>query len=99
MRLNMEELIEQRLNAILAEPLDKLRSLPECVEEELILDGKKIKVTTYHETLEGGKHRLIIQAIRQRWGGITAKVIATGYELSDAGNPRKLRAEELYDYT
>jgi hypothetical protein len=49
--------------------------------------------------LDGGKHRLIIQAIRERWGGITAKVIASGYELSDIGSARKLRAEELYDYT
>jgi hypothetical protein len=95
----MEELIEQRLNAMLAEPLDRLRSLPGCVEEEVVLDEKKTKVTTYHETLEGGKHRLIIQAIRERWGGIAAKVIAGGYEFSDAASPRKLRADELYDYT
>ena len=95
----MEEFIEQRLNAMLAEPLDRLCSLPGCLEEEVVLDEKKTKVTTYHETLEGGKHRFIIQVIRERWGGIAAKVIAGGYELSDAGSPRKLRADELYDYT
>jgi hypothetical protein len=99
LRLDMEEFVEQRLDAMLAEPLDRLRSLPEYVEEEVVLDEKKTKVTTYHETLEGGKHRLIIQAIRERWGGIAAKVIAGGYEFSDAGSPRKLRADELYDYT
>lgn len=98
LRLNMEELIEQRLNAMLTEPLDRVRSLPECVEEEVTFEGKKIKVTTYHESLEGGKHRVIVQAIRERWGGITAKVIASGYELSDKGRPRKLSAEELYEY-
>ena len=67
--------------------------------QEVALDGKKIKLTTYHETLEGDKHRLIVQAIRPRWGGLINAAIAKGYELSDTGSPRKLRVEELYDYT
>jgi hypothetical protein len=96
---NMEEFVEKRLDTMLTEPLDRLRSLPACVEEEAVVDGEKVKVTTYHKALEGGKHRLIIQAIRERWGGITAKVIASGYELSDIESPRKLGAEELYDFT
>lgn len=95
----MEEFIELRLEAILVLPPDTLHSIPKCVEEEVVFDGKKTKVTTYHETLEDGKHRVIIQTIQARWGGMTAKVIASGYELSDTGIPRKLRADELYDYT
>ena len=95
----MEELIEARLNAALAKSIDEIRRLPVCAEEEVALDGKKIKLTTYHETLEGDKHRLIVQAIRPRWGGLINAAIAEGYELSDTGSPRKLRVEELYDYT
>lgn len=95
----MEELIEQRLNALLSEPFDNLRLLPKSREEDLVLEGKKIKVTTFHEGLEAGKHRVVIQAIRERLGGITAKVVASGYEISGLGDRRKLTAEELYEYT
>ena len=95
----MEELVDARLNALLAKSIDEVRKLPNCTEEEVALDGKKIKLTTYHETLEGDKHRLIVQAIRPRWGGLINAAVARGYELSGTGNPCKLAAEELYDYT
>jgi hypothetical protein len=96
---SQEALVQQRLKALLACPLEALLGLPECVEEELMLDGQKVKLTTFHETLEGSKHRLIVQAVRRRWGGITAKVIAGGYELSETALPRELLASELYDFT
>jgi hypothetical protein len=94
----MEELVQQRLAAMLAQPADKLRLLPACFEEVVILEGRKTKVTTYCQT-RGNRRWLIIQAAQERLGGIAAKVIASGYELSDSGNPRKLAADELYDYT
>jgi hypothetical protein len=95
----MEELVEQRLNALLAEPVEKLRLLPEFSQQEVVLDGKKIALATYREILENGSHRIVVQARRERWGGIVAGVVVGGYELSDTGSPRKLRANELYDFT
>ncbi len=95
----MEELVDARLNAVLAKSIEEIRTLPDCAEEEVLQDKKKIKLTTYHETLEGDKHRLIVQAIRPRWGGLINAAIARGYELSHTGNRRKLAAEELYSYT
>jgi hypothetical protein len=95
----VQELIEARLNAALAKSMEEIRMLPNCIEEEVALEGKKVKVTTYHETLEGDKHHLIVQAIRPRWGGLINAAIAKGYELSGTANPRQLSVEELYDYT
>jgi hypothetical protein len=95
----VEELVAARLNAVLTKSIDEVRRLPDCAEEEVALNGRKIKLTTYHETLESDRHRLIVQAIRPRWGGLINAVIARGYELSGTGNSRKLAAEELYDYT
>lgn len=95
----MEELVEQRLNALLAESVEKLRLLPEFSQQEVMLDGKKIALATYHEILKNGNHRIVVQASRERWGGIVAGVAVGGYEFSDTAGPRKLRADELYDYT
>jgi hypothetical protein len=95
----MEELVDERLQAILAQPFETLATVPECVEEQLSVNGKPVKLTTYHQVLEMGAHRLIVQAIRERWGGVTAKVVARGYEVSAGRGHRKLSEEELYDYT
>jgi hypothetical protein len=95
----MDELVDQRLNALISMPLEQLRLLPSFAREEVVLGKKKVVIATHHETLGDNVHRLIVQASRERWGGITALVSASGYELSSAGNLRKLRDDELYDYT
>jgi hypothetical protein len=58
----MEELIEQRLNAMLAVPIETLRSLPDCKEEEVTLDGRKIRVMEL--TRSGGQSSVF----GVRWG-------------------------------
>jgi len=95
----MEDIVEQKLSALLTEPVEKLRLLPEFSQQEVVVDGKKIALATYHEILKNGSHRIVVQASRERWGGIVAGVAVGGYELSDTDDPRKLRADELYDYT
>ena len=95
----MEELVDARLRLLLAKAIEGIRILPECVQEEIMLDGTPCKLTTYHETLEGDEHRLIVQAIRPRWGGLINAAIAKGHIVSAAGVRRELTVEELYDYT
>jgi len=96
---HVEELVEQRLNAFTSMPMERLRLLPEFAREEVVLEGRNVVIATYHESLANDIHRVIVQASQERWGGIVAGVAVSGYEFSDAGSPRKLRDEELYDYT
>ena len=95
----METLVEARLNAVIAKPMDEIRMLPDFTTEETALEGGVVKLTTYHEVLEDNTHRLIVQATRPAWGGLINEVIAEGYEVSAAGSPRRLKPEELYVYT
>jgi hypothetical protein len=95
----VEALVAARLNAVLAKPMDEIRLLPDFITDEAAFEGGVVKLTTYHETLDGDVHRLIVQATRPAWRGLINKVIAEGYEVSGAGSPRKLKPEELYAYT
>jgi hypothetical protein len=94
----MEELVERRVADLRNERPAALLALPECKEELVKLDGKDVQLFTIHEVVKD-KHRFVLQATRRRWGGITAKVVARGFEFTGDKEVRVLTPEELYDFT
>ena len=96
---NIESLIEQRLSGLRSKSVADLLTLPECKEDGVKVDGKDVKLFTIHQILEDGKHRVVLQAIRERWGGMTAKVVAQGFEIGSDKQLRTFTPEELYDFT
>jgi hypothetical protein len=95
----LEAIIEERIESLRGRAFTDLVSLPECTTEIVNVDDKDVKVTTFHEILEDGKHRIVVQGIRERWAGITAKVLAMGFEFVKDGVRRTLTPEDLYDFT
>ena len=94
----LESLVEQRFGDLRSKSVVDLLALPECKEEVITVDGKDVTLCTIHK-MKDGKHRFVLQAIRERWGGITAKVVARGFEIESGKQLRTLTPEELYDYT
>jgi hypothetical protein len=97
-RSTMEELVERRIADLRNEHPAELLALPECKEELVKVDGKDVQLFTIHEVVKD-KHRFVLQATRPRWGGITAKVVARGFEFAGDKEIRVLTPEELYDFT
>lgn len=99
----MQHRIETLVNDRLAEVRDKsaaeLRLLPTSSTEVVQLDSKDIKLTVYHNSMENDTHRVVVQGVCERWGGMTAKVVAKGFEFASDGTKRTLEPEELYDFT
>lgn len=95
----MKTLLDERLASLLGLSPADLISLPRCATETVFNDGKDIKVTTYHEMIDEGRQRVVVQGIRQRWGGLTATVQAAGFEIAPDGVRRMMTQEELYDFT
>lgn len=95
----METLVEQRLAGLRSKPVADLLTLPKLTEETVKVEGKEVRLCTFHETAETGNHRFIVQGVRERWGGIMAKVIAQGFEITSDETLRTLSQEELYDFT
>jgi hypothetical protein len=94
----MEALMERRITDLRNTSIADLRTLPECREELVELDGTKVQLFTIHEVVND-KHRVVVQAARRRWGGIAAKVMARGFEIENDQTMRTLSPEELYDFT
>lgn len=94
----MEDLVEQRLADLRSKGLSDLLALPECREELVKLGGKDVQLFTIHDTVKD-KHRFVMQATRRRWGGVTEKVVARGFEIGSDEEIRILTPEELYDFT
>lgn len=92
----MEDAIAKRISELRELTQEELWQLPQTTE--LTLANERIKLTTYHDILEGGVHRFVVQGIRERWLGIMAMVRASGFEVKDDGNQRLLSPEDLYDF-
>jgi len=94
----IESLVEQRLGDLRSKSVTDLLALPEYEEDVVKVNGKDVQLFTIHQIMEG-RHRFVMQAIRQRWGGITTKVVAQGFEIAGDKQIRALTPEELYDFT
>ena len=96
---SIETLLEQRLATLRGRPIADLLALPKLEKELVKIGGKEVQLFTFHETSADRRHRFILQAIRRSWGGITAKVLAQGFGVSNDQSLRMLEPEELYDFT
>ncbi len=76
-----------------------LLTRPILAEETFKVEGKEVRLCTYHETAESGNHRFIVQGVQERWGGIMAKVVPKGFGIWNDKSFRTLFQEELYDFT
>ncbi len=99
MEHSIEILVDDRLGELRDRSAAELRLLPPSSTDVVHLDGKDIKLTVYHDNLENDFHRIVVQGVRERWGGITAKVVAQGFVITTDGVKRTLEAAELYDFT
>jgi hypothetical protein len=94
----VEALVAERLNGLRAKSVADLVRLADCSEEAIGIDASEIKLSTFHQIVDG-KHRVVVQGAAERWGGITAKVVAKGFEITTAQSSRDLRPDELYDFS
>ena len=95
----IEVLVEQHLSGLRSKPIADLLLLPKLAEKTVKVQGKEVRLCTLHETVETGNHRFVVQGAQERWGGITAKVVAQGFEIASDQSLRTLSQEELYDFT
>ena len=95
----IEVLVEQHLAELRSKPITDLLVLPKLAEKTVQVQGKEVRLCTYHETAESGSHRFIVQGTQERWGGITAKVVVQGFEIASDESLRTLSQEELYEFT
>lgn len=95
--------LRPRLEALQARTHEELAALPGRSSEEVLVDGRPSKITTYRKQAEGGSIRIILQLnvnekpflafIRPR------RVFVQGFALDAAGFIRRLRPDEMREYS
>ena len=95
--------VSAELRAIVLERLGRLAETD--ADTLLIMDGQStetladgISVSLYHETLENGAHKFVVQALKPRWFGLTTAIEVDGFVIEPNGERRTLVEEEMWTY-
>lgn len=96
---SIECIVERRVAGLRSKPVADLLMLPKLAEETVEIEGKEVRLCIFHEMAKTGNHLFVVQGIRQRWGGVTAKIVVQGFEIANDESMRTLSQEELYDFT
>ena len=94
----MSRAVADRLKITSEKPFDEIEKLPDHISEELTLSGIKLIVTVWHDTLDTGEHRLVVQAYKPRILGI-GRMHTDGFITNSQGSMRELTSEERAPFT
>ena len=93
-----ESALRERLETLSRMTHFALCSLPSHTTEEVVIEGRNSRITTYRENLEDGRVQVVVQAYipRGRWLFFrSADVLADGFHKRESGGvdplPDKLR--------
>jgi hypothetical protein len=77
---------------------DTLRALPASSTEQVGEKPDRFLLTVWHDELEGGAHRVVVQAYRPALLGSCGSMDADGFLLSPDGSRPSLAASDLYEF-
>ncbi|MFO0447122.1 MAG: hypothetical protein ACK52I_00275 [Pseudomonadota bacterium] len=95
-----------RLNAAVRDEVERLKtltlsqmtSLPPSAERKLTVDDEVIVLTTWHDLLPSGEHRIVAQAGQKTIFGLGVYLSADGFAVSGTGTVRTLSDDELTSF-
>lgn len=91
------------LRALVSARLDELRTMSDEVlrglatVEETRRDDQSL-VTTFNESMDDGRHRIVVQARRDRLLGISTAIEVGGFVVDVDGSRYPVAEEELWDF-
>lgn len=84
----------ERVAALAAQTFDELVKLPNHTSEEVVRDGGKFTVSVWHDVLESGEHRIVVQVAQRMFLGFGSRMHAQGFVVSSKNERRALTEEE-----
>jgi hypothetical protein len=93
-----EQLVKERLAALSAKSFDELAALPSGHSEDVVIGGKKLTLSVWHDVLKSGEHQIVVQLYRYfilGWGWMQAD----GFAVNSRNERRVLKDEELWPFT
>jgi hypothetical protein len=85
--------VNERLAALSAMSFDELAALSSVTSEDLVLAGKKHTLSVWHDILESGEHRIVVQLYKHGILGV-GQMLAEGFVIDSRNERRGLTQEE-----
>lgn len=95
----MAKAVRERLTSLRGMSIAEIEALPESETAQLELLGESVPITTYRTLTPTRQTLVVVQAIHDRWFGITTEIEAAGFVLSASGERVDSPEELLWDYT
>jgi hypothetical protein len=102
----MHHQLADRLNAAVRDEVERLKTLAlsqmkgllPSTERKMTVDDEVIVLTTWHDVLPSGEHRLVAQAGKKVMFGLGVYLSADGFAVSSSGTVRTLSNDELTSF-
>lgn len=85
--------VNERLAVLAAMSFNDLTALPSVVSEDLVLSLKKHTISVWHDILESGDHRLVVQLYQHGILGV-GQMYAEGFIINHRDEHRALTQKE-----
>jgi hypothetical protein len=95
----MDEIVRSKLAAL--EDLDDeaLGGLPAYSETIAKYAGKDVLVGVHNVAMADGSRKIVVQAIQDRWFGLSTRIVVAGLVLGAKGGRRRAADSELWDFS
>jgi hypothetical protein len=94
----MRGLVADRVKALQQLDFDAIKALPAQKKETAPSLGT-VEVIQYHEVGKTGEHLVVVQALRQRWLGLSTAIEVDGFVMAPDGTRRPLAEQERWPFT
>lgn len=95
--VDLDELVALRVAELRRLNVSEIEGLPPHRTESLEGDVPTT-ISVYHDVSEGDEHLIVVQATRDRWGGLSTLIAVNGFVVTTTGEPRSLTEKEKWNY-
>ena len=90
--------IRERLSVLSLKAFEELVELPSQSSEDIVLHGKQVTLSVWHDVLVSQDHRIVVQ-VYKRWILSMGRMYVDGFVVNSRNEKRPLTLEERYPFS
>lgn len=98
LRSDLNRLVAERIELLKHMPATQLRLLGEHMRETVVIRGQIGSLSVYCDRIGKGARRIVVQALRDRWFGLSTAIVVKGFVLNEADERVDLTEGDLFEF-
>lgn len=94
---DMRSIVSRRVSELRTMDVESIRRLPPHSTEQPSEDERVI-CNLFHEVAPGGEHVVVVQAVRDKWFGVSTAIVVDGFAIAGDGTTRDLTEQDSWKY-